>query len=144
MKGFKFTDFKCLAMMFLIIMAFCGDAGQYLLMAATLIWLIAKVLELHRSRKKEPPAQKGKVPTKPASSPAVQPASASRPAAAPQPPKPAAAKPQAIDPELEAVMLRHINFRITEKLQGAFPSAVWRWETEKPLEQAVKGGSARI
>lgn len=41
-------------------------------------------------------------------------------------------------------MLRHINFRITEKLQGAFPSAVWRWETEKPLEQAMKGGSARI
>ena len=41
-------------------------------------------------------------------------------------------------------MLRHINFRITEKLQGAFPSATWRWETAKPLEQAVKGGSARI
>lgn len=41
-------------------------------------------------------------------------------------------------------MLRHINFRITEKLQGAFPSAVWRWETAQPLEQAVKGGSARI
>ncbi len=144
MKGFKFTDFKCLAMMFLIIMAFCGDAGQYLLMAATLIWLIAKVLELHRSRKKEPPVQKGKAPAKPESSPAVQPAPASRPAAAAQPPKPAAAKPQAIDPEMEAVMLRHINFRITEKLQGAFPSAVWRWETEKPLEQAMKGGSARI
>lgn len=144
MKGFKFTDFKCLAMMFLIIMAFCGDAGQYLLMAATLIWLIAKVLELHRSRKKEPPAQKGKVPTKPVSSLAIQPAPASRPAAAAQPPKPAAAKPQAIDPEMEAVMLRHINFRITEKLQGAFPAAVWRWETAKPLEQAVKGGSARI
>lgn len=144
MKGFKFTDFKCLAMMFLIIMAFCGDAGQYLLMAATLIWLIAKVLELHRSRKKEPPAQKGKVPTKPVPSPAVKPTPASRPVAAPQPPKPAAAKPQAIDPEMEAVMLRHINFRITEKLQGAFPSAVWRWETAKPLEQAVKGGSTRI
>lgn len=142
MNGFKFTDLKCLAMMVLVIMAFCGDAGQYLLMAATLIWLIAKVLELHRSRKKAPPAQKG--PAKPASSPAVQPAPANRLAAAPQPPKPAAAKPQAIDPETEAVMLRHINFRITEKLQGAFPSAVWRWETEKPLEQAVKGGSARI
>ena len=78
MKGFKFTDFKCLAMMFLIIMAFCGDAEQYLLMAATLIWLIAKVLELHRSRKKEPPTQKGKVPTKPVSSPAVQPSSSCR------------------------------------------------------------------
>lgn len=145
MNGFKFTDLKCLAMMVLIIMAFCGDAGQYLLMAATLIWLIAKVLELHRSRKKAPPAQKGKEPAKPASPPAVQPVPANRPAAgAQQPPKPAAAKPQSIDPETEAVMLRHINFQITEKLQGAFPSAVWRWETEKPLGQAVKGGSARI
>lgn len=144
MNRFKFTDFKCLAMMVLIIMAFCGDAGQYLLMAVTLIWLLAKVLELYRSRKKEPPVQKGKAPAKPASSPAVQPAPASRPAAAAQPPKPAAAKPQPIDPEMEGVMIRHINFRITEKLQGAFPSAVWRWETEKPLEQAMKGGSARI
>lgn len=144
MNGFKFTDLKCLAMMFLIIIAFCGDAGQYLLMAVALVWLIAKVLELNRSRKKALPAQKGKVPAKPASSPAVQPAPASRPAAAPQPPKPAAARPQAINPEMEAVMLRHINFRITEKLQGAFPSAVWRWETAKPLEQAVKGSLARI
>ena len=144
MNGFKFTDLKCLAMMFLIIIAFCGDAGQYLLMAVALVWLIVKVLELNRSRKKALPAQKGKVPAKPASSPAVQPAPASRPAAAPQPPKPAAARPQAINPEMEAVMLRHINFRITEKLQGAFPSAVWRWETAKPLEQAVKGISARI
>ena len=58
MNGFKFTDLKCLAMMVLIIMAFCGDAGQYLLMAAALVWMFAKVLELHRSRKKEPPAQK--------------------------------------------------------------------------------------
>ena len=71
-------------MMVLIIMAFCGDAGQYLVMA------VAKVLELYRSRKKTPPAQKRK-----------------------RAAKPAAAKPQPIDPETEAVMLRHINFRIT-------------------------------
>ena len=45
MNGFKFTDLKCLAMMVLIIMAFCGDAGQYLLMAAALVWMFAKVLE---------------------------------------------------------------------------------------------------
>jgi len=49
MNGFKFTDLKCLAMMVLIIMAFCGDAGQYLLMAAALVWMFAKVLELHRA-----------------------------------------------------------------------------------------------
>ncbi len=144
MNGFKFTDLKCLAMMVLIIMAFCGDAGQYLLMAAALVWRFAKVLELHRSRKKEPPAQKGKAPAKPAAAPAVQPVQASRPVAPVQQPKPAVPRPQLIDPEREGVMLRHINFRITEKLQGAFPSAVWRWETAKPLEQAVKGGSARI
>lgn len=144
MNGFKFTDFKCLAMMVLIIMAFCGDAGQYLLMAVALVWLIAKVLELHHSRKKALPAPKGKVAAKPAAAPAVQPVQASRPAAPVQQPKPAVPRPQPMDPEMEAVMLRHINFRITEKLQGAFPSAVWRWETEKPLEQAVKGGSARI
>lgn len=144
MNGFKFTDLKCLAMMVLIIMAFCGDAGQYLLMAAALVWMFAKVLELHRSRRKEPPAQKGKAAAKPATAPAVQPVQASRPAAPVQQPKPAVPRPQLIDPEREGVMLRHINFRITEKLQGAFPSAVWRWETAKPLEQAVKGGSARI
>ena len=144
MNGFKFTDLKCLAMMVLIIMAFCGDAGQYLLMAAALVWMFAKVLELHRSRRKEPPAQKEKAAAKPAAAPAVQPVQASRPAAPVQQPKPAVPRPQPIDPEMERVMLRHINFRITEKLQGAFPSAVWRWETERPLEQAVKGSSARI
>ena len=144
MNGFKFTDLKCLAMMILIIMAFCGDAGQYLLMAAALVWMFAKVLELHRSRKKEPSVQKGKAPAKPAAAPAVQPVQASRPAAPVQQPKPAVPRPQLIDPEMEGVMLRHINFRITEKLQGAFPSATWRWETAKPLEQAGKGGLARV
>lgn len=144
MNGFKFTDFKCLATMVLIIMAFCGDAGQYLLMAATLVWLIAKVLEWYQLRKKRIPAAKGKEPAKPAA-PAAQPAPASRPAPpVQQAQRPAAPRPQPIDPEMEAVMLRHINFRITEKLQGAFPSAVWRWETARPLEQVVKGGSARI
>lgn len=144
MNGFKFTNLKCLAMMILIIIAFCGDAGQYLLMAAALVWMFAKVLELHRSRKKEPSVQKGKAPAKSAAAPAVQPVQASRPAAPVQQPKPAVPRPQLIDPEMEGVMLRHINFRITEKLQGAFPSATWRWETAKPLKQAVKGGSARI
>lgn len=94
-------------------------------MAVALVWLIAKVLERHCSREKVPPAQKGKELAKPVSSPAVQLAPANRPvAAAQQPPKPAAAKPRPIDPETEAVMLRHINFRITEKLQGAFSSTV--------------------
>lgn len=94
---------------------------------------------------KVPPAQKGKELAKPVSSPAVQLAPANRlAAAAQQAPKPAAAKPQPIDPETDVVMLHHINFRITEKLQGAFSSTVWWWETEKSLEQAVKGGPARI
>ena len=100
MNGFKFTDLKCLAMMVLIIMAFCGDAGQYLLMAAALVWMFAKVLELHRSRRKEPPAQKGKAAAKPAAAPAVQPVQASRPAAPVQQPKPAVPRPQPIDPEI--------------------------------------------
>lgn len=143
MNSFKFTDVKCLAVMILVIMAFCGDAGQYLTMAAALIWMAAKVMEVYQSRKSQAPSTK-KTPAKQPASP-VQPPQAARPAApVQQAVKPAPPKPQTADPEMEAVMLRHINFRITEKLQGAFPSAVWRWETEKPLAQAVKGGSARI
>ena len=60
MNGFKFIDLKCLAMMVLIIVAFCGDAGQYLLMAVALVWLIAKVLEWHCSREKYRLHKKGK------------------------------------------------------------------------------------
>ena len=46
--------------------------------------------------------------------------------------------------EYKVTMLRHINFRITEKLQAAFPGATWRWSCDDPLELAMSGGEAKI
>ncbi len=42
------------------------------------------------------------------------------------------------------VMLRHINYRITQKLQGAFPGATWSWGCNNPADVAAEGGVARI
>ena len=152
MNGFKFTDVSTLAVMILAILAFCGSTGQYLAMAAALVWMFAKALTLYRPRR-EPAAAQPK--QKPAAKPATRTQPKSDPVVIPFPgtpqPKPAAAAVQTAkanaapqDFEVRAVMQRHINCRITEQLQGAYPNAMWRWETPDPLEMAIQGGSARI
>lgn len=144
MNGFKFTDVSCLAVMVLVTMAFCGDAGQYLAMAAALIWLIAKAISLYRPRKSAPASNQPVKQPKKTSAPVAPAQLKASESSAPHPATPTAVKAQPQAPDLEAVMLRHLNFRITDKLQGAFPDAAWRWETKHPLEQAIKGGAGRI
>ena len=43
-----------------------------------------------------------------------------------------------------AVLLRHVNHRISAYLQSIYPDATWEWRTESPEQIAEKGGTGRI
>lgn len=49
-----------------------------------------------------------------------------------------------ISADYKRVMLTHLNWRITDKLQKAYPGSTWIWCSQSPDEIAVKGGAARI
>ena len=46
-------------------------------------------------------------------------------------------------PAAESLLLGHLNWRITEKLQSVYPEAAWQWQTADPVRIA-SGGIARI
>lgn len=71
-----------------------------------------------------------------------QPAEKQKPSPQPLPPKPVQ---QTIPLDFQVIMLRHINFRITEKLHGAgYADASWHWCCKSPLTSVLKCGAARI
>ena len=47
------------------------------------------------------------------------------------------------DTQTTRLLLGHLNWRITEQLQSAFPEATWQWQTEQP-ERVAQGGMGRI
>ena len=51
--------------------------------------------------------------------------------------------PDAADP-VSAVLLRHVNFRISSYLKSAYPDATWEWREEFPERIVSKGGTGRI
>ncbi len=59
-----------------------------------------------------------------------------------------AEKPQFTIPEVSdsvtRVLLRHVNYRISEYLQSVYPEATWEWREEFPERIAAKGGTGRI
>lgn len=59
-----------------------------------------------------------------------------------------AGKPKFIIPDIsdpvEAVLLRHANYRISSYLQSVYPDATWEWRCESPQQIVAKGGTGRI
>ena len=51
--------------------------------------------------------------------------------------------PDAADP-VSAVLLRHVNFRISSYFKSAYPDATWEWREEFPERIVSKGGTGRI
>lgn len=148
--GLKFISANTLAvLLFLSIALLKGNVGQLTVLGILAVWGAYNLFVLfrHRWTKNRQSGAKPAAPVnnRPAQKPPVQ--------AAPSAPAPAvqvvAAPPQRmVIPEVpsnyKAVMLRHINFRITQKLQGAFPNATWSWCCENPADIAASGGIARI
>ena len=46
--------------------------------------------------------------------------------------------------ELAAMVLCHVNFRVSATLRATYPSASWEWTMEDPVLFAVTGGTGRI
>ena len=42
------------------------------------------------------------------------------------------------------MLLRHVNYRISAALRGAYPNASWEWTMENPALFAAQGGTGRI
>ena len=147
--GLKFISANTLAVLVLLCVAFLrGDVGSFTVLGILVAWGVYNLFVLFRPRwaMKRQDGMKPAAPVKrPPQKPSVQ--------AAPPAPAPAvqviAASPQRmVIPEVPSnykqVMLRHINFRITQKLQGAFPGATWSWCCDNPADIAAGGGIARI
>lgn len=45
---------------------------------------------------------------------------------------------------VSAVLLRHVNFRISSYLKSAYPDATWEWREEFPERIVSEGGTGRI
>lgn len=143
----KFSDVKTLAVLLLVSMAFLdSQTGQYVSAAILVIWLSVHALRLFKgairqwtSRLKTRMTQwRGKLQTfmrkfaAPTPAPAVV-QSRQEPMVIPE-----------VASDFKAVMLRHINARITEKLQAGFPEAAWSWCDPSPIDIAADGGIGRI
>ena len=48
-----------------------------------------------------------------------------------------------LDKRMDQLLLGHLNWRITEKLQSVYPEATWQWQTADPVRIA-QGGIARV
>ncbi|MCL2106421.1 MAG: hypothetical protein FWH26_05090 [Oscillospiraceae bacterium] len=48
-----------------------------------------------------------------------------------------------LNKRVDQLLLGHLNWRITEKLQSVYPEATWQWQTENPVRIA-QGGMARV
>ena len=46
--------------------------------------------------------------------------------------------------QASAVLLRHVNYRISALLKAAYPKARWEWTMEDPAAFAVTGGTGRL
>lgn len=44
----------------------------------------------------------------------------------------------------EALLLRHVNCRISEYLKSVYPEVTWEWQAENPENLAAYGGTGRI
>lgn len=45
---------------------------------------------------------------------------------------------------LAALLLRHVNCRVSEALQSVYPNVSWEWTMENPAVFVVRGGTGRI
>jgi len=154
-QKFEFTSVQTLAVLILAVMALLGNKGQYIAAGILLIWGIAKIFRLffpYRYRQLlSVPQRMAKKATPPKEEPAEKPAPQKEEQPAPEeaksPPSPAAApiekeaaEPIAVDsPDFEGILLQNICFRITERLQGAFADATWKWCCQNPLQELLKG-----
>lgn len=55
-------------------------------------------------------------------------------------PKPSQAK----QDDYRDTLVRHVNYRITEKLKGVYPDATWAWCIKDPIALIQQGGATRI
>ena len=46
--------------------------------------------------------------------------------------------------QMEEVLVRHVNYRISAYLQASFPEAKWEWETQSPARLMLHGGKGLI
>ena len=46
--------------------------------------------------------------------------------------------------QMEQVLVRHVNYRISAYLQSSFPEAKWEWETQSPARLMLHGGKGLI
>lgn len=147
--GLKFISANTLAvLLFLSIALLKGNVGQFTVLGILAVWGAYNLFVLFRHRWAKN-RQSGAKPAAPVNRPAHKPpVQAAIPALAPAVQVVAAPPQRMVIPEVpsnyKAVMLRHINFRITQKLQGAFPGATWSWCCENPADIAASGGIARI
>lgn len=44
----------------------------------------------------------------------------------------------------DAILLRHVNHRISAFLRSAYPGTTWEWEEKRPEKLALSGGTGRI
>ena len=49
-----------------------------------------------------------------------------------------------IDRTMAEMVLRHVNYRITDRLKTAYPNARWEWLMRDPALFVVQGGTGRI
>lgn len=52
--------------------------------------------------------------------------------------------PKASDADMTAVLLNHVNHRITAYLKAAYPKACWEWAMSDPTQFVAQGGTGRI
>lgn len=152
---FEFTSVQTLVVLILAVMALLGNRGQYIAAGILLVWSAAKIFRLlfpYRYRQllsapqkltKKTAAPKAESVAAPTSSKEEQPIPEEakvHPAPSVAPEEKEAAEPIVVNsPDFEGLLLQNVCFRITERLQGAFADATWKWCCQDPLSELLKG-----
>ncbi len=125
-----FGNVKWLIVSMLISMAFFkGDVGEYILMAVVGIWILITLFQVFYPKIREV------IRNKQANASTIEPIVST----------PTEVVLQEVVPETsEQILMRHVNFRITDKLKTAFPQATWEWVDTIPMNLVMDGGIGRI
>lgn len=139
-KGFRYISVNGVALLLLAVVALIrNNTIQTIALCAAGLCMLYNLIVFLRPRWPAKNQGKGTQPTPSAQRPPQNSAAATVPQAPVQ---------RMIVPEInanyKAVFLRHVNCRITQKLQGAFPGATWSWRCDNPADIAAGGGIARI
>lgn len=146
----QFTSVSTLAVLLLAVMVLLGNRGQYIAAGILLVWGTVNIFRLCFPRQYREFLPIKHRPGKPAANRHAEHREAAQPEAVlsknpdpvlqqEKPSEPPVAVVELESPDFEGILLQNIRFRITERLQSAFPEATWKWCDDNPLHELLQG-----